>query len=461
MKKIFIFFLCVFSGLYAQNKPILYGFDNIPQTLLLNPGSETTYKYHVAVPFLSGNHVHFGTKNFTIADIFRKNGVGIFSGEDISDRIVSTTRRLNEKDYFSSNVQLEVLGGGYRLNTRDYLSAGYYTELDVFSSIPKDVLTLILEGNADYIEKPFSISQINIKAESVSVLHAGIARQINNRLTIGGRFKIYSGGVSFVSVDNSGTYLTTTDSEDGIYKNTLTGVNLELHASGVFNSDKEFAISPKKALLASPFSSNLGFGLDFGFTFNMTDQLQFSGSILDIGYIAYTKDNRNISMRGNYSFEGIPFNDINNNYWSELENSFNEELVRGEDAEAFTVIRPIKMNGTVRYSFGKSRNLRTCHHINFKDYYDNGVGGHAFIIMRPTGPKFAITGFYERKFAKFLNTKVTYTVDDFSYTNIGFGISSNFWKLNMYATASNIIGFTDIANSNTAAFQFGINFIIN
>ena len=43
---------------YGQNKQILYNFGDLPQNLMLNPGAEANYKYHIGIPLLSG----FSTK---------------------------------------------------------------------------------------------------------------------------------------------------------------------------------------------------------------------------------------------------------------------------------------------------------------------------------------------------------------------------------------------------------------
>ena len=54
-RKLFIIlglFICTVS--YSQNKQILYGFAEMPNTLMLNPGAETNFKYHAGIPFLSG-----------------------------------------------------------------------------------------------------------------------------------------------------------------------------------------------------------------------------------------------------------------------------------------------------------------------------------------------------------------------------------------------------------------------
>ena len=38
---------------YAQNKQVLYGLEEVPQSMMLNPGSIVNYDYHFGIPFLS------------------------------------------------------------------------------------------------------------------------------------------------------------------------------------------------------------------------------------------------------------------------------------------------------------------------------------------------------------------------------------------------------------------------
>jgi hypothetical protein len=45
--------LGVFTTLQAQNKQLLYGFKDIPQQILLNPGAQIDYRGFIGVPLLS------------------------------------------------------------------------------------------------------------------------------------------------------------------------------------------------------------------------------------------------------------------------------------------------------------------------------------------------------------------------------------------------------------------------
>ena len=71
MKKLLLLLFILFSfKMFSQNKQVLYDFAELPQTLLLNPGAETNYKFHVGVPLLSGFSAEFGSTGFTVSDLF-------------------------------------------------------------------------------------------------------------------------------------------------------------------------------------------------------------------------------------------------------------------------------------------------------------------------------------------------------------------------------------------------------
>ena len=55
------FFMFWMLSLVAQNKEVLYGMEEVPQSMLLNPGSKIPYKYHFGIPFLSQIHTNGGS----------------------------------------------------------------------------------------------------------------------------------------------------------------------------------------------------------------------------------------------------------------------------------------------------------------------------------------------------------------------------------------------------------------
>ncbi len=455
MNRIFSILLMLLTVvLTSQNKQILYGFDNIPQTLLLNPGAKTNYKYHVGVPLVSGISVQANMSGFTIADLFRNDNV------DFNTKLDNVLNQLDNNDYIALNTQVEIINAGYQMNDKDYLSVGFYTEVDAFSTIPRDFLELLRDGNAPNLNRSFLFSRFSTKADVLGVLHAGISRKINERFTAGVRLKIYSGSLNVLTNDNQGSF-TTRLGTNGIYEHTLSGLDLAGYSSGFYGSENEFDIEVSDVLSKTFLGPNLGLGIDIGFTYQMDEQTEFSASLLDIGFINYSDQLRNGTVTGDYVFSGIEFqyDGSNPNYWQDLNDDISASVPRSENKESYSVMRPMKFNAALHHYFGKSRREESCSDISYHSYYDNAVGAQLYSVIRPIGPQFAFTGFYQRKFSEKLSSRVTYTVDDFSYTNFGIGISAHIWKVNLYGAVDNIFNLSDIADANSASVQFGINIL--
>ena len=110
---------------FSQNKEVLYDFNDIPQTLNLNPGALIEFDKHFGIPLLSQFHFNFGSSGVSAYDIFKDDGV------DINTKIGNAITALSDKDYFTINQQLEIINGGWRKDENTYFSYGIYEEADV------------------------------------------------------------------------------------------------------------------------------------------------------------------------------------------------------------------------------------------------------------------------------------------------------------------------------------------
>lgn len=456
MKKFILFIIVLLSiKLVAQNKQVLYNFAELPQTLLLNPASETNYKFHIGVPLLSGFSSQIASSGIVLTDIFAIDNL------NINDKISSILNNINVRDFIKFNSQIEVISGGYRLNDEIYLSFGFYEEIDAISYFPKDFLVLFNEGNEQYINRSFSASQINYKVDVLGVLHAGISKKVNENLTLGGRFKIYSSALNLESKNNTGIF-TTVQGTNNIYTHYLNDVNVNFRTSGLVEND-EYIDDPNTFLKNTFFGSNLGIGLDFGVTYHLTPQIEFSGSILDLGFINHKKNIKTTTTEGSFVFEGVEFLYNPNssvNYWNQIDDRFKEELPTTDNQESYISWRPTKLNAALKYSFGERRSL-VCYDNSLKDFYTDALGVQFYSVFRPLSPQLALTAFYQKSITNKIHTKITYTVDDFSYSNIGAGLSAQFGIVNFYGMVDNILEYQNLSSANSISFQLGFNLIFN
>jgi len=468
MKYIFVFLFFSIQYVSTQNKQILYGFDEIPQSVLLNPSTNLDNRFFVGMPLLSHIHANVGSSGVNAFDLFADDN------RDFNSRLRDVIYSLDNRDFVAVNQQLELFSGGFSygrgLVKTNYLSFGMYQETDIIAYIPKDYAILMYEGNAGNIGRTFDLSDANFRGEVLSVFHVGSTKRINPKLEVGARFKIYSSIANMTSTSNSGRFLTV-EGQNNIY-NHIFDLDLSVQTSGIDsliedeNSDITDDISTLRRRMF--FGGNLGLGFDIGFTYKPTEQLTIDASLLDVGFIRHTKDVESYTVEGVYEFEGINplFPEVSDgqtaeDYWNEVADEFEDLFEVDTTTTAYTTWRPVKLNAAVRYAFGKKNQGNDCNCLNDDVGYINEIGAQLFAIKRPRSPQFALTGYYYRRVFKALRAKLTYTVDSFSFTNVGLGISTHFGPVNFYLMADNLLEYRNLARANSASFQLGFNFVFD
>lgn len=451
--------------LFSQNKQLLYGFSELPQSLLLNPGEQVDYNWHLGIPLVSHIHANFGSSGVTLRDIFEDNAVGF------NTKIQQAVSNLSDTDFFTLNQQLEIFSGGFKVGPSydkdTYLSFGLYQETDVIIYFPKDYAELLLEGNQNNINRIFDLSDLNLRGDLISVLHFGYNKRVNKKFTYGFRGKLYSSLASVSSINNDGTFVTR-PGVNNFFQHQF-NLDIQVRTSGIQPLFDNNSTDPRENIrtLRSNllFGSNLGLGFDVGFTYQFSDQLSVDASLQDIGFIRHTKDIENYELQGDLTFEGVNplFSDQTNNPSAEgfidtISEDFNNLFDLDAADEKFTTLRPIKFNSSITYAFGKE-NEKECNCLNTHKPYLNRVGLQLYGIKRPLQPQLALTAFYYRRLFNILRAKITYTVDSFSSKNIGFGISGHFGSFNIYALADNLLEYQNLANAKSISLQLGLNLI--
>ena len=213
------------------------------------------------------------------------------------------------------------------------------------------------------------------------------------------------------------------------------GVERKLDNDGQNDWNRKAVKELRKRVL---FGGNLGLGFDAGFTYHPKEQWTITGSIQDVGFIYHTKDVENYSLKGQYTFEGVNPLFPNNGsgqtadeYWQEITDNFEDLFELDTISKNYISLRSPKINGSASYKYGK-KTLKECNCTADDGDYLNEVGLQLFAIGRSRRPQLALSGFYYRRLLPFLSGKVTYTVDGFSKTNIGVGLSSHIGNINFY-----------------------------
>ncbi|SNR82046.1 DUF5723 family protein [Flavobacterium sp. ov086] len=460
MRKGYLILFVVFQlSCFAQNKQVLYNFTSIPQSSLVNPGADVSYKFYFGIPILSGISGNLGSSSFSAYDLFANNGV------DFNEKVRNVINNSSNKDKTQVNQQLEIFSGGFRVGGREsqsYISFGVYQEFDFLMYFPKDLAILAVDGNQKYIGKSFNLADLNLRAEVLSVLHVGFHKKLSEKLVLGGRAKIYSSGANATSTRNSGFIYTGQNANSPNLYNQVISSNLELKTSGIskFTKDEYDGSIPSDIARNTFFNGSLGLGLDAGITYYFKENLQFTASIIDFGFIKQSKDVETLTYKGTYNYKGANpiFTTVDKP--EDVFDEFNKAIPRDTLYNKYTTWRPTKLYSSIQYSFGESRSDEECNckgSVNRR--YVNAIGGQIFAMTMPKEPYVALTAFYKRSIFEKLDFKATYTIDPYSNKNIGLGLSGTLGKLNMYLLVNNVLEYKDVSKANSLAFQFGFNFV--
>ncbi|TKD61901.1 DUF5723 family protein [Flavobacterium sp. ASW18X] len=486
MRKLLVLLFVAFGliSISAQNKQLLYDFNEIPQSLLLNPGTKPSFKWHVGVPVLSAFNLQAGSSGVTVNDLFANDGIDFTA--KVRERVINS---MTERDEFSLSGQLELFNAGFRSrnNPDIYYSFGMYGEGYLSQFWPKDLAILAFEGNANNLNRQFNFSDLTTQGEVVNVLHFGVNKQLDQDWTVGARAKLYSSVLEFKSKGNTG-YFETTQGQDNILRNSVVA-NVELKTSGLQEFldiiDEDTGTTQvdlmNRFVSRSLFGGNLGIGVDLGFTKSLGANSYFTASLLDLGFVYHSNAVKNYQVVGSASNEGLEIRlpddlaNFNDQLWQELIDDLEEQVDYSTNQASWLSLRPIKLYSSFRYNFGEQStgggrtrrdNCGCAYNVgggSANDQqvgdYKNAVGGQLFVINRPKGSQAALTAFYQRRLGNFLALKTTYTVDKYSLSNIGLGLNFQAGPVNFYVLGDNLLAYSNIADSHYASFQFGFNIL--
>ena len=454
---------------FSQNKQLLYGLSEVPQSLMVNPGEVVTYNKYYGIPIFSQIHLNAGSSGVNAYDIFQE------SSTNINNRITQTIQNMDNRDYFTATQQLEIISLGWRNKNDIFFSGGMYQEFDFVSYFPKDLAVLAWEGNRDYIGYEFDLSEVNLTGELLTAFHFGANKKISEKFTVGVRFKVYSSMFHFRSTNNKGTFTTRTgDGSENIYEHILENADVMVESSGFNSYIESDNLEPgdivKKTLGRAFLGGNLGVGIDIGATYEATENWVFSGSVIDAGVIFHNNEIRNYHGHGTYNLSGINLlfpslqdGESTYEYYQNLEDEIEREIPIDTLYHKYTSMRPIKFNLGVKYKDGRFFSSNKCNCLDMGGGVSElqSFGLQLYGITRPKRIHYAATLFYYRRISNTFSGKITYTVDDFSYSNIGLAAVGTFGKFNTYLAVDNLLHYTNLAKANSLSLQLGFNLIFN
>jgi len=425
--------LMIAINLSAQSQSLLYNQYKNPQALMSNPGmryQETDM--HIGIPFLSNIQLSFTNSAFSVADIF--------NDQDINQNIDRELSELDSDDYLQFNEKIDLINIGWHKN-KYYFTAGFYQESHASANYPKDLLQLIYYGNSS-VNRTYDLDGLAGSLNAQGVFHFGINKAVNKKLYIGGRFKLYSSTFNAHTRNNKGTFLSQTTDQPAVLEQRIQNLDVYLKSAGFDQNSQgnETDFNPSDLFTGD----NFGAGIDFGFSYQVSRRTEITGSIIDLGFIAFSSNTKNLRLNGSYNFEGVEliFPDFDQgdsiiDYYEELRAEIDEEITDETTTSSYIYAQPTKLNLGWSYRFG---GIEACDCPIDQDRIEGNqeIGAHFFAANYPGSVRHFLNFYYQRSFWDRFNIRLISGVAQLERFNFGLGVSARFKGYSFFLNADTL-----------------------
>ena len=398
--------------------------DFSPNTVQVNPAQAPGFQTFIGVPVLGNFDVNFKNSGFTLSDAMDNSTLTF---DDLIEALASNNT-------MSLGINSNLLSFGFTIDSTNYFNfSSNLIGTGAFNYSGKFMRFFLLgQGNDEFIGKTVSLEGTSI-AGSVYLENAlGWSRGINRKLRVGGRFKVINGAFN-VNADLKDVSVYT-ENED--YDITFLS-NFEMRSAGLdFNNP------------TSNLSKNLGFGLDAGATYQLTDELMLSASMVDFGYINWSGETRKyFHENASFKYEGIDFSnfqDSEGDYFENLGDSIVDIFELQEDSNfTYTTYLP------TRFVVGGQYQLNPLFKVDAL-LSTNTLAGR-------TKASIVIGGAVELK--KILQARLSYGYIN-GTNNLGGSIALNLGGFQLFFLTDNLSGFTQLDYTKSVNLQFGMNIVL-
>lgn len=365
IKYILLVCLVILSGrVTGQTGQVLYNM-NLPQNHLMNPALHPSNSVFIGLPVISGLYLGVNNNFISYSDIYSKSASSdtvytFLHSEKATDEFLNS---MNKKNSFSPQVTIPILGIGFKGAKGLYFFIDINDRLEGNAVFPGDIIKLVLKGDEEFVGDKIDLSALRMDLRYFREFGFTISKEISNKLTVGIRPKIFTGIMATqfknrslgVAIINDYTYTMDADftaNFSGPFEvytdnsNNLDSINFD---------DSWFSFNTLTSI------QNRGLGLDLGATYMLlNNKVMVSAALTDIGYIKWNRDATNLTVKGEYTFDGQDYpdaingseelGDIGSELLDSLKNSF---VLTGTNKPFTTWLAPgLTLGGT--YNLNKS-----------------------------------------------------------------------------------------------------------
>lgn len=460
---VFITFL-VFTSLEnsAQQSMTLYNLQEIPQTSYQNPAFDTKTKHSVGIPILSSVYLKASNTIFQPGNLFSNTeGHVTFN----SDKYINN---LKDQNHIGLNLAIDLLSVSQKIANFNF-SLAIRERMTARFTLPRDFLAFPFTGNANFqkIENGIlDFSGIKLDMIHYRELSGGFQTQLTKKIAIGANLK-YLYGYENIDFDKS-EIIWKTNPQTWDWE--ISG-QIEVNTSGIIKDStnteetnfKNYALKRK----------NKGLGIDLGMTYNVSDKLQLSASLIDLGYIKWkTNVETTVTNDAQFIYSGLNVSEnvilAGSNMSDSIDVAIDQMEQDFKDAFSYTTNQ-----NSYKTALITQLNLGANFKIKETKHFSNSLGLliHNEFYKGEINTSFGLS--FLQNLTKHFNTVLSYSIMDGDFKNLGAALVISLSKFQLYMAADNLMamnltkvkfgsddgGIPIPTYSKNAHVQFGLNLV--
>lgn len=430
----------------------MYFMKNVSQTWEMNPANTGIENgWHFSMPGFSSVDMTMNTNGWRYSDLIHM-GTGQYADSLIVD-LDKFYNKLDDSNFMYEKVNYSLFTIGFRTG-KHVFNFGITEKEFANPFFGSNLVALVKNGNAPYLGTSFNTGAFGLNGIHYREFALGYAYDLNKKLTLGITGKVLfglaaaqskdinmsvqaPGDASYLSLEGSGQFnvsgpLTFYTSPDGLVD------SVETHFNGSYMTN----------------TGNMGFAVDLGAVLKPNDKVTLSASIIDLGSIAWKTDVTNLTLNGQFTYQGVNIdNSLNKNdpnykspsdAFSDLRDSIKHAFSIDNTSNSFNTAIPVKIY--VGGSYQVNPNIE--------------VGGLARARIYNSQASLSFTASGNAYWGDFFNLSASYSIIEGSYANLGLGIGLRGGPVQFYMVTDNVLTAFDPANASSLNFRLGLNFLV-
>jgi hypothetical protein len=436
---IYLFFTLLFITeiAFSQQNNTLFFMHSIPQANFLNPAVQQDCGVFIGLPVISSVHVNVANSGFTLDQLLEKQSDNSYLID--ADFVAN---RLAPRNYLTTELHTTLLAIGIR-HEQYYFTFSVNEKDNAMVFYPRDLVLFALHGNTQFEGERLSFYSTGVFFNHYREYALGASKQIDADKTIGIKAKLLFGKLN-IETDKMDLGLLTEENTFNLLFDADAAINASLpYSLTVENGEFDTLLLYDAPLMDYVLNRrNPGLALDAGFIYQYSDQITFSGSLLDLGFIRYASNLTNYRLRGTYLYNG-PLGDtvVAEGYFNDLFNALNASMDEELTYDPYFYFLDPKLLLGASYKVNRNMSLNALFYNRFhKMKYQNGLT--VSLLARPL---------------KNLETSLSWSYMNRSIRNIGAGIAVGKLPLQFYLVSDNLLAPLFPMSTRNVNLRFGLN----